>query len=178
MNARAGWFDLSENKGRCGLGVNVGLVGLNTCYGDLGWGPSIHVGGVYLDFLKGGPAHEHQKAYSPEGPLYNDSTAVLANVGYQLPIFPWLRLMPLIGYCRTDAGITDVSKTHSDRLADTETHSHPYSVTPGTVRRSVNFGVGIFVQPLCWMEVQAIVSRHALYGGISINLCAFVEQGN
>ena len=117
MNANAGWLDLSENKGRCGLGVNMGFIGWNTRYGDFGWGPSINVNGIYLDFLKSGPAHEQSKVRQGEGHLFNDSTAVLANVGYQLPIFPWLRVMPLVGYCQTNAGVTDVSKTYYEQFA-------------------------------------------------------------
>ena len=179
MNANAGWFDLSENKGRCGLGVNMGFVGWNTRYGDFGWGPSINVNGVYLDFLSGGPAHEHSKVRQGEGHLFNDSTAFLANVGYQLPIFPWLRVMPLVGYCQTDAGVTDVSKTYGQHFGYAVTNSyHPYIVTPGTRRHYINFGVGVFVQPVQWLEVYAVGSLHALYGGISINLGAFAKHKN
>ena len=179
MNANAGWFDLSENKGRCGLGVNMGFVGWNTRYCDFGWGPSINVNGVYLDFLKGGPAHEQSKVRQGEGHLFNDSTAVLANVGYQLPIFPWLRVMPLVGYCQTDAGVTDVSKSYYEQFAYAGGKSyHPYKVTPGTRRHYINIGAGVFVQPAAWLEVYVVGSFHALYGGISINLAAFAEHRN
>ena len=176
MNAYAEWFELSENKGRCGLGINMGFVGWNTRYGDFGWGPSINVNGVYLDFLKGGPAHEHYKGQQVEKNLFNDSTVVLANVGYQLPIFPWLRVMPLVGYCQTDAGVTDVSKTYDEHFAYAVHHYHPYNVTPGTRRHHINIGAGIFVQPAEWLEVYVVGSFHALYGGISINLAAFAEH--
>ena len=160
------------------MGVHVGLAGWNTEYSAFGRGLSLQVGGVYLDFLEGGPAHKHSTEYRlDDDPMWNDSTTILFNVGYQFPVLPWLRVMPILGYCQTNAGVTDVSRTSYDyynqALLD---HYHPYYITPGTRRHHVNFGLGAFVQPCRWVEIYAVGSLHALYGGISVNLNAFIKE--
>lgn len=175
--AQAQWFDFSENKGRCGLGLHLGLAGWNADYSHFGWGPSLTIGGVYLDFIEGGPEHKHYAEFQTESPLFNDSTTFLFNVGYQFPIRPWLRVMPLIGYCQTNAGITDTSRFVADYHNGARiSRYHPYTVTPGSRRHNLNVGIGVFVQPFRWAEFYAVGSLHALYGGISINLAAFVDN--
>lgn len=178
MNTQAQWFDFSENKGRCALGIHAGLAGWNAEYRTIGWGASIQIGGVYLDYLDGGPAHRRSADYrADDDPLWNDSTAFVFNVGYQLPVLPWLRVMPIVGYCQTDAGVTDVSRTYTDysnnALID---WYHPYHITPGTRRHHVNLGLGVFVQPCRWVEFYTVGSFHALYGGVSVNLNAFIKK--
>jgi len=175
---RAQWFDLSENQGRCGAGAHAGLAGWNTTYSRFGWGAHLQIYGVYLDYMIGQPEHRYYTPYAGEGRTqYQDSEVFLANAGYQLPVLPWLRLMPLVGYCQTNEGITDISKIHEDYSDEAVVDSyHPYKVTLGTRRHRLNAGVGLFVQPCRWFEVYAVGSLHALYGGISISLDAFAEK--
>ena len=174
FNANAQWFDFSQNNERAGVGFQLGAAGWNSEYSDFGFGASINIYGVYVDFLQGGPEHKYDNHVTST--LYEDSVAFHINLGYQIPVLPWLRITPLVGYHQTNAGLTDATTVNIDVDDD---HSarifHDYDVTPGTRKHHFNFGCGLFIQPLQWFEIYFIGSRYALYGGISINLTNFSD---
>jgi hypothetical protein len=172
LSSNAQWFDFSNNYDRYGVGFHLGMAGLNSEYHDLGTGVSINVMGFYLDFLQGGPAHKHDIHVT--NTLYNDSVAFHINAGYQIPVLKWLRIMPMVGYCQTNAGLTDATTVNVDVNENTTSIFHDYDVTSGTRKHHFNFGAGLFIKPIRWIEIYAIGSRYAIYGGISINLDSFI----
>lgn len=174
MSANAQWFNFSNNNNRYGAGGHIGLAGWNSEYSDFGTGFSLSAWGVYVDFLQGGPEHKWDNHVVDT--KYNDSVAFHINAGYQIPILPWLRIMPMVGYCQTNAGLTDATTVNinvdEDHIADMY---HDYDVTPGTRKHHFNFGCGLFVQPIRWVEIYAVGSRYAIYGGISFNFGSLVD---
>ena len=174
--AHAQWLDFSQNSNRYGIGFHLGQVGLGCRYDDFGAGASINAWGVYVDFAKAGPEHKYDRHVT--NTLYNDSVAWTLSLGYQIPILPWLRLMPVVGYCQTNAGLTDATTVNVD--VDTETSSasiyHDYDVTPGSRKHYFNIGAGIAVRPIKWIDIYAVGTMHAIYGGISLNLNAFARE--
>jgi hypothetical protein len=96
------------------------------------------------------------------------------NAGYQIPVLKWLRIMPMVGYCQTNAGLTDATTVNVDVNENTTSIFHDYDVTSGTRKHHFNFGAGLFIKPIRWIEIYAIGSRYAIYGGISINLDSFI----
>ena len=172
LSARAQLFDFPSNKGRLEAGLNFGVAGAGTPYNGFGAGFSILASGIQLDFLKNGPEHHYASDISDT--KWNDSVAFEINVGYQVPVLPWLRLVPLIGYSQTNQGITDGSKAYVDG-DDSVSWYHPYTVTPGTREHRFNFGGGISIQPLKWFSINFSYTRYAIYGGIGLNLIALAR---
>lgn len=174
MSANAQWFDFSNNKERAGIGVHFGMAGWNSEYQDFGAGVSLNVMGVYLDILQGGPAHKYDNHVT--NTIYDDSVAFHINAGYQIPVLPWLRVMPMVGYHQSNAGKTDATTVNIEVDGEySASMYHDYDVTPGTRKHHFNFGCGLFVQPIRWLDIYAIASRYAIYGGLSFNLGAFID---
>lgn len=171
MSVNAQWFDLSNNVGRLSLGVNLGEVGLNCPYHAFGFGISLSAYGGYIDFVYSGP--EHQFDNHVNAAQYNDSAALAINLGYMIPVLPWLRVMPLVGYCQTNAGITDASTVNVEVNENSASVYHDYTVTPGTRNHRFNFGGGVEIRPIKWINIYGVYTYHAIYGGISLNLDAF-----
>lgn len=174
VSANAQWFNLANNAGRFTLGVNLGEVGLNCPYQAFGVGVSFSAYGGYIDFIYAGP--EHQFDNHVTATQYNDSAAFAINLGYMIPVLPWLRVMPMLGYCQTNAGITDASTVNIEVNDDNASMYHDYNVTPGTRNHRFNFGAGIEIRPLKWFNIYGVYTNNAIYGGISLNLDAFSER--
>ena len=172
MTASAQWFDFSNNASRYGIGVHIGEIGRSTDYSDIGGGFSINVLGVYFDYSQAGPEHRYDNHVT--NTLYNDSVALTVHLGYQIPVLPWLRIVPVLGYCQTNAGITDAT-TVNVNVDDNNNASiyHDYDVTDGTRKHRFNAGIGLALTPVRWIDVYAIGTMHSVYGGISVNLGAF-----
>ena len=175
MSASAQWFDFSQNNGRLGLGFHIGQVGRGTDYTDIGGGVSLNVFGVYFDVVQAGPEHKYDNHVT--NTLYNDSVAFDIKLGYQIPVLPWLRLMPVVGYCQTNAGITDATTVNVqvDGEYDASIY-HDYEVTSGTRKHYFNAGLGVSVRPIRWIDIYAVGSLKSIYGGISINLGEFAAD--
>lgn len=174
--ASAQWFDFSNNSKRIGIGFHIGEIGMGCEYSEVGGGASLNVCGVYVDFAKAGPEHKWDNHVT--NTLYDDSVAFTINLGYQIPVLKWLRVMPIIGYCQTNAGKTDATSVNVDVSAESNSASiyHDYEVTSGTRRHRFNFGIGLSVRPLKWFDIYAVGSRNAVYGGLSLNLNAFASS--
>lgn len=172
LNVQAQVFDFASNNGRLEVGINVGVAGAGTPYNGFGAGFNLEAMGIQFDFLKYGPEHHYATEISDT--KWNDYVAFEINLGYQVPVLPWLRLTPLIGYSQTNQGITDGSKAYVDG-DDSVSWYHPYTVTPGTRDHRFNFGGGISVQPLKWFSINFAYTRYAIYGGIALNFIALAR---
>ena len=172
-NAQIKLFDFPLNTTRIEAGLNIGQVASFSEYARFTFGANVMIAGVYLDFLSADP--EHKYSYSSDT-KWNDHMAFCINTGYQFPILKWLRVMPLVGYAQTNDGITDGSKTiwDYDEESGSSTY-HPYKVTPGSRLHYFNYGGGLSIQPCKWFSVNLIGTRHAIYGGIAINLFALAQ---
>ena len=177
--ASAQWFDFSNNSHRYGIGLEFGAVGTTGMtdtynYRDLGGGISFNVWGFYIDYIKAGPEHRYDNHVREV--QWEDSVAYALNFGYQIPVLSWLRVMPMVGYCQTNYGLTDASTVNVEVDESSASMYHDYDVTPGSRRHYFNYGVGLFVQPIKWIDVYGVYSRNAIYGGISLNMGAFLDK--
>lgn len=163
-------FDFPLNTMRFEAGINIGQVASFSDYARFTLGANVMVAGFYLDFMSADPEHK----YSPtSNTKWNDHKAICIDAGYQFPINKWLRVMPLIGYVQTNDGITDASETYWDYDEDSGFSTyHPYKVTPGSRLHYFNYGGGLSIQPCKWFSINLVGTRHAIYGGIGVNLIA------
>lgn len=168
-----GMFDFSQNSRRFEIGLNLGQAGSFSPRADFGVGVSLALAGFYLDCLVAEPQHKFDHTVSNR--TWNDTEAFCINAGYQIPIFSWLRIMPLVGYAQTNEGVTDGSSLNWSYSDSSTTFYHQYTVTPGSRIHSFNYGGGLSVQPCRWLSINAVATRCALYGGIAINLFGFGE---
>ena len=179
MSASAQWFDFSNNNKRLNVGLHVGPTGIGTDFSQFGWGGSLDVYGVYIDYIGAGPMYKYDNHVNV-GPtaMMPDSTVSTINIGYQIPILPWLRIMPVIGHCHTTHGYTDFSTVNVEVTGSSESTSaqmyHDY-VKEGAARHYWNYGGGIIVTPVKWVNIYGIYTIRSIYGGISFNLGALSE---
>lgn len=169
VSASAQWMDFSSNE-RLDIGINVGYLAHNTPYARVGAGGFVNVWGFYADFLELVPQHHYDNTISDN--RWEDDKAVFANVGYQVPVLPWLKVMPLLGYAQTNEGLTDGSTINIAGRYESSFY-HSYTVTPGTRKHYFNIGAGLSFQPLRWLSINTVYTQYAIYGGIGINLMAF-----
>lgn len=168
IGASAQWFDFSNNKEILEVGFQTGPVGLKTNYNNWGFGGSINVCGVYVDFLYTSPEHKYDNHVLPI--MYNDTSALTINVGYQIPVLPWLKVMPVVGHCHTSAGLTDATTVNVDVDGESARMYHDFEVT--SRRHYFNYGGGLVIHPIDWMSIYGVYTVHAIYGGITFNLGA------
>lgn len=173
VTAQTKWFDFSNNYERCDVGFNIGMAGLATNYQSLAGGVGLNIFGVYLDFMYGAPEHKFDNHVTPD--FYNDTAVTAINIGYQIPVLPWLRIMPLVGHIHTSAGITDAS-TVNVQVDDAYSAEIYHDFDVRSRKHYLNYGCGIIVQPIRWLSIHAVYSRQAIYGGISISLSEFSDR--
>lgn len=166
--ANAQMFDFSNNRGRFEAGVNFGQMATRTPYTRFGLGVNALVCGVYMDFNWVNAQHKFDGKFSDK--LWNDDESFSINTGYQIPVFSWLRIMPVVGYAQTNEGITDASTINIETGEDTSSLYHTYTVTPGSRVHYFNYGGGVSIQPLKWFSLNFVYTRFAMYGGIAIDL--------
>lgn len=164
---RAQFLDFNQNNDRGFLGLQLGQAGSGTEFSDLGFGVSLSVYGVYLDFLIAPPEYSNDNHLINE--LWDDDEAWCINLGYQIPIFPWLRVAPIVGYSQCNYGYTDLGtqNLHLEENGDI-TNRHDYVV----VKRyhEFNFGGALFVELFHHIELYGVYTRRAIYGGVSFDL--------
>ena len=185
MGASAQWLDFTNNANRYEIGINLGVAGMNSEFHDFGIGASLSAWGVYLDFITAGPMYKHDdRSASMNDPvelrLLPDSTTTSINLGYQIPVLPWLRVMPLVGININTCGYTDMSRTQTETSEYGNTVNvnlvHPY--TEERTWASFNFGGGLFISPVKWVSIYGVYTINAIYGGLSFNLGALAEDDN
>lgn len=168
VSASAQWFDFSSNE-RLDVGFNIGRVAHNTPYARMGYGVFVNAWGVYLDFMEAFPQHRFNRTI--QDTQWEDDKTLVATVGYQIPILPWVKIMPLAGYVQTSEGLTDGSTLNIGGVYQSRFY-HNFNVTPGSRVHYFNFGGGLSIQPLSWLSINGIFTRYAIYGGVGINIMA------
>ncbi len=179
-SASAQLFDFKNNVHRYEIGVNLGMAGVNTSFQNFGYGASLSAWGVYLDFITAGPMYKYDNRVASMNDPANvrylpDSTTTTVNVGYQIPVLPWLRIMPLIGFNINTGGHTDMAThsaetTVSDDYVSVELY-HDYNREASWTY--FNYGGGLVISPIKWFSIYGVYTIHSIYGGISLNLSAF-----
>ena len=133
--AHAQLFDFSSNNNRYEIGMKFGQMAFNTQYARFGMGVNTLAWGVYLDLNMTAAQHKFDRKFSDT--QWNDDEFFNINLGYQIPILPWIRVMPLLGYAQTNEGITDASTINIDISPGEESNSasiyHTYTVTRAAV---------------------------------------------
>lgn len=168
--AKAQFLDFSQNKQDVTIGFNLGAVGyhfdgqIDKTYAGFGAGLSFSLLGVYFDFIYQSPEHRWGNKITPD--MYNDHAALTINAGYKIPVLPWLNFTPLIGYSNETNGWTDCSTIN----VNYESHSvyHDYNVE--NRYNHFNYGLGLSVKPIKWLEIGGVCTAHAVYGNVSVNL--------
>ncbi len=174
VNANAQWFDFSNNNDRYEAGLNLGKAGYTTPYEGLTIGFNAVVWGVSLNIIKEGPQHRYDNTVSDT--KWDDYVAFNLDLGYQIPVLSWFRIMPVVGYMQTNQGVTDASQLYWDGDDAGSSLYHPYKVTPGTREHYFNYGAGISIQPIKWVSLTATYTRYAFYAGINLNIAAFSDR--
>lgn len=173
-NANAQWLDFRNNDERYGIGLQLGMVGRGADYTGFGGGVSLNVYGIFIDYTQVGPEHKYDNHVT--NTMYDDSVSCHLNVGYQIPVLPWLRIMPIVGYFQTNAGLTDATSVNIETDGETAQIYHDYTVTDGTRQHKFNFGGGLVVTPFKYVDIYAVYTRYSIYGGISFNLGTFIND--
>lgn len=171
ISAKAQWFDFSQNMSDVTIGFNAGVVGyhfgegqIDKTYADFGWGVSASLLGVYVDFIYQNPEHKWSNKITQD--KYHDHTALTINIGYKIPVASWLNFTPLIGYSNETTGWTDCSTVNLDH----ESHSIYHDYERETINNHFNYGAGLSLKPIKWLEIGGVCTAHAVYGNISVNL--------
>lgn len=184
MSANAQWFDFKNNVHRYEIGANFGVAGMNSEFRDFGIGASLSAWGGYLDFITAGPMYKHDSRVASmndpvEQRLIPDSTTTSINLGYQIPVLPWLRIMPLVGININTSGYTDMSRIETETSGSSDNVTvnivHPYDSEHTWC--TLNYGGGLVVSPIRWISVYGVYTVNAIYGGITFNLSALAELG-
>ena len=172
MSANAQWLDFGSNRDRYSIGFQGGVGAYGTEYSEVGFGLSFQAWGVQIDFIDVVPEHRYDNHVT--NTLYRDSASFTINLSYQIPILPWLRVMPVVGYCQTNYGDTDATTVNIETDENTSQMYHDYDVLHRD--HHFNYGIGLSVRPVEYVDIHAVYSARAVYGGISINLEAFANE--
>lgn len=176
MSANAQWFDFSTNNGRFDLGLQLGPTGIGTEFTQFGWGLSADIYGAHVDFLSAGPMYKYDNHVDVgNAAMVPDSTVTCINLGYQIPVLPWLRIMPIIGHCHTTHGYTDFSTVNVEVNDNYSAQMYHDYVKQGPAHHYLNYGGGIVVQPCKWVSIYGVYTTCAIYGGVSVSFNAFYE---
>ena len=97
------------NKRKFALGGMGGAIGLGSKTLGAG-GFSLTICGFYADIIFKGASHEDDTGVD----TWEDEKGIATHLGYQIPIRRWLRLIPLVGYCKVSEGETDGSDYYLD----------------------------------------------------------------
>jgi hypothetical protein len=171
LSAHAQWLDFSNNRYDVTVGLNLGAVGyhfngshIDNTYNGFGSGVSVSLMGVYVDFIYQSPEHRWGNRVEPI--LYHDHSALTINAGYKVPVLPWLNVTPMIGYSNETTGWTDCATVNIDY--ENSSIYHDYEVEHRY--NHFNYGIGLSLKPIDWLEIGGVCTAHAVYGNISVNL--------
>ena len=168
-NMKAQVFDFSQNLKDCTIGLNLGSVGydfnghIDKTYAGFGVGASISILGVYIDFIYQNPEHRYDRTITFAE--YPDHTALTINVGYKIPVTPWMNLTPMIGYSNETSGAT----LGNSIGVESESHRIYHDYRRDAIYNHFNYGVGLSFKPFSMLEIGGVVTSHAVYGNISFN---------
>lgn len=169
--ARAQWFDFSQNKETMGMGIHLGQVASNTDFHDFGFGFGLSIYGFYVDFMYDPPEFESDNHVINE--QVPDSRSLVINLGYQIPVLPWLRLCPVLGYSEISEGYTDFSTVN---IAGNENRMHiEHDFITEENHPEFNYGCGILLRPIRQIDIYGFWTKRAIYGGISFNIDSLMD---
>ena len=188
ISAHAQWLDFSQNMNRAVFGIHIGPAGYDSFgelfknsntmpygtqpwdFSNIGYGISVAIAGVYVDFLYVSPDHRFDShVVSVDWP---DHTALTINAGYQIPIFEdYVFITPMIGFSRLTTGLTEGNNIGVD--PDSYSIFHKYTTTWS--RNDFNYGGGITIVPCKWFELTATCTNHSAYAGVAFNLMNYQE---
>lgn len=171
LSANAQWFNFANNRDNYSFGIQVGQGAYGTEYSKLGLGFSFQAWGVQVDFIDVVPEHRYDNHVT--NTLYRDSASFTINLSYRIPVLPWLRVMPVVGYCQTNYGDTDATTVNIETSENSSQMYHDYEVLHRD--HHFNYGIGLSVRPVKYVDIYGVYSARAIYGGVAINLEAFVE---
>ena len=171
--AHAQLFDFSSNNNRYEAGLNFGQMAFSAQCARFGLRENTLAWGVYLDLNMTAAQHKFDRKFSDT--QWDDDEFFNINLGYQIPIFSRIRIMPLLGYAQTNEGITDASTVNIDTDEESISIYHTYTVTPGSRIHHFNLGGGVSIQPLKWFSLNFVYTRYAVYGGIAIDIDALTS---
>lgn len=167
VSLKAQWFDFSNNY-RASLGLNLGVVGydltsqgIDKTLAGFGAGANLSICGIYIDFIYQQPEHRYTQTFDLGQPDWDDHTALSINVGYQIPVLPWLYLTPMVGYSNETVGKTSVS------ILEIEDKELVHKYTRTYIDNFFNYGLGLMIRPVEFIEIGAVATSHAIYGTIS-----------
>lgn len=146
-----------ENQYTGAVGVQGGVIGIGKPIQLGGFGINFTFWGFYLDFLVNGAEHSS----SQTSDSYEDNQGAAIHVGYQLPINDWFRVIPLIGYCEVNQGITDGS---SYSYNEQGSRQNSYSATARS--GSFNFGASAVFHPFDHINFYLTGTLYSVYAGI------------
>lgn len=168
LSANAQMFDFAGNTRRFEVGVIAGKAGMNTPYEPrFAIGFDLVASGLYFDFIMVDAQHKYDRHFNDT--KWHDDETFTINAGYQIPLLPWLRIMPVAGYAQSNDGWTDASTINVSGGENSSLY-HDYVVIPESRKHYFNYGGGISIQPLKWFSLNAVYTRHAIYGGISLDI--------
>ena len=169
-NLKAQIFDFSQNLTDVTIGFNLGSVGydfnghIDKTYAGFGGGVNVSILGVYIDFIYQNPKHRYDRKVTFTE--YHDHTALTINVGYKIPVTSWMNLTPLIGYSNETSGVT----LGNSIGVESENHRIFHDYRRDAIYNHFNYGVGLSFKPFRLLEIGGVVTSHAVYGNISINV--------
>ena len=123
--------------------------------------------GVYVDFLLSPPRYEDDNHIVNE--LWDDDEAFSINIGYQIPVFPWLRIAPIIGYSQTNWGYIDASTINLEVNDNGSIRNHHDYEIEGR-DHDFNYGGALFIKPFDHIEFYGVYTLRGIYGGINVDL--------
>lgn len=167
LPSRAQFLDFTQNDDRVFMGVHLGQAGTGTKYPGFAGGFSVSVCGVYVDFLLSPPRYEDDNHIVNE--LWDDDEAFSINIGYQIPVFPWLRIAPIIGYSQTNWGYIDASTINLEVNDNGSIRNHHDYEIEGR-DHDFNYGGALFIKPFDHIEFYGVYTLRGIYGGINVDL--------
>ena len=166
---KAQMFDFSQNLKDLTIGLNLGCVGydfngrIDKTYAGFGVGANISILGLYIDFIYQNPEHRYDRKITFTE--YPDNTALTINLGYKIPVTPWMNLTPLIGYSNETSGVT----LGNSIGVESQNHRIFHDYRRDAIYNHFNYGVGLSFKPIRLLEIGGVVTSHAVYGNISFN---------
>lgn len=118
-------------------------------------GINLSIWGIYADVFFSPAAHTDDTGVD----TWEDDQGIATHIGYQIPIRRWLRLIPVVGYCKVSEGETDGSDYY---INDSGVHN---AFTANWSEGGVDFG-GLMVLHFGIINIYLGGTTSSAYGGV------------